>query len=117
MDGFRIPVGSWVDAGVDWVRDNLSGLLDLVAVVVRFLVGGLSDVLLAAPIIVVIVVAAALAWLLRSWKLALGTVSRPGCRGSSTGGSQRWAVRQGSAHSRRSAARRPARSPGRSTPG
>ena len=56
MDGFRIPVGSWVDAGVDWVRDNLSGLLDLVAVVVRFLVGGLSDVLLAAPIIVVIVV-------------------------------------------------------------
>jgi glycine betaine/proline transport system permease protein len=74
MDGFRIPVGSWVDAGVDWVRDNLSGLLDVVAVVVRFLVGGLSDVLLSAPIVVVIVVAAALAWLLRSWKLALGTV-------------------------------------------
>ena len=74
MNGFRIPVGSWVDAGVDWVRDNLSGVLDLVAVVVRFLVGGLSDVLLAAPIVVVIVVAAALAWLLRSWKLALGTV-------------------------------------------
>lgn len=74
MDGFRIPVGSWVDAGVDWVRDNLSGVLDLVAVVVRLLVGGLSDVLLAAPIVVVIVVAAALAWLLRSWKLALGTV-------------------------------------------
>jgi len=74
MDGFRIPVGSWVDAGVDWVRDNLSGLFDVVALVVRFLVGGLGDVLLAAPIIVVIVVAAALAWLLRSWKLALGTV-------------------------------------------
>ncbi|MFZ8360692.1 proline/glycine betaine ABC transporter permease, partial [Staphylococcus aureus] len=41
---------------------------------VRFLVVGLSDVMLAAPIIVVIVVAALLAWLLRSWKLALGTV-------------------------------------------
>lgn len=74
MDGFRIPVGSWVDAGVDWVRDNLSGLFDVVALIVRFLVGGLSDVLLAAPIVVVIIVAAALAWLLRSWKLALGTV-------------------------------------------
>ncbi|MGC0368850.1 ABC transporter permease [Microbacterium sp. SLBN-111] len=74
MDGFRIPVGTWVDAGVDWLRDNLSGLFDVIAVVVRFLVGGLSDVLLAAPIIVVIVVAALLAWLLRSWKLALGTV-------------------------------------------
>ncbi|WP_295825806.1 proline/glycine betaine ABC transporter permease [uncultured Microbacterium sp.] len=74
MDGFRIPVGSWVDAGVDWVRDNLSGLFDVVALVVRSLVGGLSDVLLASPIVVVIIVAAALAWLLRSWKLALGTV-------------------------------------------
>lgn len=74
MDGFRIPVGSWVDAGVDWLRDNLSGFFDFIAVTVRFLVGGLSDVLLAAPIIVVIVIAALLAWLLRSWKLALGTV-------------------------------------------
>ncbi|MFF8187097.1 ABC transporter permease [Microbacterium sp. NPDC016588] len=74
MDGFRIPVGTWVDAGVDWLRDNLSGLFDVIAGVVRFLVGGLSDVLLAAPIIVVIVVAALLAWLIRSWKLALGTL-------------------------------------------
>lgn len=74
MDGFRLPVGTWVDAGVDWLRDNLSGLFDVIAVIVRFLVGGLSDVLLAAPIIVVIVVAALLAWLIRSWKLALGTV-------------------------------------------
>ncbi|KTS62370.1 glycine/betaine ABC transporter [Microbacterium testaceum] len=74
MDGFRIPVGSWVDGGVDWLRDNLSGFFDVIAVTVRFLVGGLSDVLLAAPIVVVIVVAALLAWLLRSWKLALGTV-------------------------------------------
>ncbi|CAH0154696.1 proline/glycine betaine ABC transporter permease [Microbacterium sp. Bi128] len=73
MDGFRIPIGSWVAAGVDWIRDNLSGLLDFIAVVVRFLVGGLSDVLLAAPIVVVIVVAALLAWLVKSWKLALGT--------------------------------------------
>jgi glycine betaine/proline transport system permease protein len=73
MDGFRIPVGSWVDAGVDWLRDNLSGFFDVIAVTVRFLVGGLSDVLLAAPIIVVIIIAALLAWLLRSWKLAIGT--------------------------------------------
>ena len=74
MDGFRIPIGTWVDSGVDWLRDNLSGLFDLIAVVVRFLVGGLSDVLLSAPIVVVIVVAALLAWFLRSWKLAVGTV-------------------------------------------
>lgn len=74
MDGFRIPVGLWVDSAVDWLRDNLSGLFDVIAVTVRFLVGGLSDVLLAAPIVVVIVIAALLAWLLRSWKLTIGTV-------------------------------------------
>lgn len=74
MDGFRIPIGSWVDSGVDWIRDNLSGLLDIIAVTVRFLVDGLSDVLLSAPIVVVIVLAALLAWVLRSWKLAIGTV-------------------------------------------
>jgi glycine betaine/proline transport system permease protein len=73
MDGFRIPVGTWVDAGVDWLRDNLSGLFDVIAVVVRFLVGGLSDLLLAAPIVAVVVVAALLAWLVRSWRLAVGT--------------------------------------------
>ncbi len=73
MDGFRIPVGAWVDSAVDWVRDNLSGFFDVVSVVVRFFVGGLSDVLLSAPIIAVIVVAALLARLLRSWRLALGT--------------------------------------------
>jgi glycine betaine/proline transport system permease protein len=89
MDGFRIPIGTWVDAGVDWLRDNLSGLFDVIAVFVCFLVGGLSDVLLAAPIVVVIVVAALLAWLIRSWKLALGTRSAPssGSRSSSRWGS------------------------------
>lgn len=73
MDGFRIPVGSWADSGVDWIRDNLSGVLDVIAMTVRFLVEGLSDALLGVPIVVVIVIAALLAWVLRSWKLAIGT--------------------------------------------
>ena len=74
MDGFRIPIGSWVDAGVDWVRDNLDGLLTVIAVTVRWLVESLTDVLLDAPIVMAIVVAALIGWLVRSWQLALGTV-------------------------------------------
>ncbi|MFJ6651705.1 ABC transporter permease [Microbacterium sp. NPDC091313] len=74
MDGFRIPVGSWAETGVDWIRDNLGGLLDAIAVIVRFLVGGLTDVLIGSPIVGVIVVAALLGWLVRSWKLAVGAV-------------------------------------------
>lgn len=73
MEGFRIPVGTWAADAVDWVRDNLEWLLDLIALVARSLVESLTDVLLAAPVALVIVVAALIGWLVRSWKLAVGT--------------------------------------------
>jgi ABC-type proline/glycine betaine transport system permease subunit len=73
MDGFRIPVGEWVDTGVDWVRDNLAGLFDVIAVVVRFLVDGLTDGLTAIPVAVAIALFALLGWFFRSWQMALGT--------------------------------------------
>lgn len=73
MDGFRIPLGTWVEGLVDWVRDNLRWLLDAIALVARWLVESLTDVLLSAPIALVVVIAALLGWLVRSWQLALGT--------------------------------------------
>ncbi|MGK3952031.1 ABC transporter permease [Microbacterium sp. I2] len=74
MDGFRIPVGDWIETGVDWLRDNLDGLFDVITVVVRFLVDGLTDVLVATPMPLMIAVFALIGWLLRSWQMALGTV-------------------------------------------
>jgi glycine betaine/proline transport system permease protein len=74
MDGFRIPIGQWVKAAVDWIKENLDGLLDVITLVVRFLVNGLTDVLLDTPIVGVIVIAALLAWLVRSVWMAAGTV-------------------------------------------
>jgi len=74
MDGFRIPVGQWARAAVDWIKANLDGLLDVVTFVVRWLVDTLSDILVATPIPVVIVVAALLGWLVRSWQLGVGTL-------------------------------------------
>lgn len=73
MDGFRIPVGEWVEAGVDWLRDNLGGLFDVITVVVRFLVDGLTDILVATPMPLMIAILALIGWLLRSWQMALGT--------------------------------------------
>ena len=26
--GLKIPIGDWVESGVDWVQDNLTGVLD-----------------------------------------------------------------------------------------
>ncbi|MBO0981174.1 proline/glycine betaine ABC transporter permease [Microbacterium sp. SD291] len=74
MDGFRIPLGTWVEGGVAWVKDNLEGLLDVISLIVSVLVEGLTRLLLTPHFAVVIVIAAAIAWLVRSWQLAAGTV-------------------------------------------
>ncbi len=74
MDGFRIPLGSWVASGVDWIKTNLDGFLDLISLVVTSLVDGLTFLLLLPYFYVVIVIAALIAWVVRSWQLALGTV-------------------------------------------
>ncbi len=46
MDDFRIPVGTWIESGVDWIKDNLDGLLDVISFVMSFLVDGLTRMLL-----------------------------------------------------------------------
>ncbi|MEW1962911.1 proline/glycine betaine ABC transporter permease [Microbacterium sp. NPDC077644] len=74
MDGFRIPLGQWVDVAVDWVKDNLKGLLDVISFVVKFLVDGLTDILVGTPLVVVIIIAALIAWAVRSVWMAVGTV-------------------------------------------
>ncbi|WP_136041743.1 MULTISPECIES: ABC transporter permease [unclassified Microbacterium] len=74
MDGFRIPVGTWIESGVDWIKANLDGLLDVISFVVTFLVDGLTSLLLLPYFFVVIAIAALIAWLVRSWQLAIGTI-------------------------------------------
>lgn len=73
MDGFRLPIGEWVEGFVDWIRDNFEGFFDLIALVVRFLVDGLTDGLLAVPVVLAIVLFALLGWLFRSWQMGVGT--------------------------------------------
>ena len=75
MDGFRLPLGMWVEDGVRWMRDNLDWLLGSLSTVMSFLVGELSDLLVGTPIVVVIIVAALLAWTLRSWQFAIATAA------------------------------------------
>ncbi|UOQ58516.1 proline/glycine betaine ABC transporter permease [Leucobacter allii] len=75
MDGFpRIPLGEWVADGLDWFKGTFDWLLDFVTIVVRWLVEGLADVLVAIPFPALILVFALIGWLVRSWQLAVGTV-------------------------------------------
>ncbi|WJL94676.1 proline/glycine betaine ABC transporter permease [Microbacterium sp. ET2] len=73
MDGFRIPIGTWVEDAVDWARDTFSGFFDFITVVVRVLVEGLTDGLLAVPVPLAILLFALIGWAVRSWKMAVGT--------------------------------------------
>jgi glycine betaine/proline transport system permease protein len=74
MDGFRIPIGEWAAAAVSWIKNNLEGLLDAISFIVKFLVNGLTDVLLGTPIVVLILIAALIAWAVRSAWMAVGTI-------------------------------------------
>jgi len=69
----HLPLGTWVASAVDWIKDNLGGLLDAISFVVTLLVEGLTHLLLLPYFYVVIVIAALIAWAVRSWQLAIGT--------------------------------------------
>lgn len=69
----RIPLGEWVDSGFDWLKVNLSWLFDLFATIMNFLIGNLTDLLVAIPPVVLIPIFALIALTLRSWKLAVGS--------------------------------------------
>ncbi len=71
---FRIPVGDWVAAGLDWFNSTFDWLLQAITIAIKFLVEGLSDLLIAVPSPALIIVLALIGWLLRSWQLAIGTV-------------------------------------------
>lgn len=74
MEGFRIPIGEWGKFVVDWIRDNLDWLTDAISAFVGVLANGLAGLLAAPPAPVMIIVFALIAWLVRSWQLAAGTV-------------------------------------------
>ncbi|MDO5628910.1 MAG: proline/glycine betaine ABC transporter permease [Mobilicoccus sp.] len=70
----RIPVGDAARSGIDWLNVNARWLFDLVTQVMGFLIRELTSVLTSAPELVLIIAFALLAWVVRSWRLALGTV-------------------------------------------
>lgn len=70
----KIPLGDWGDAAFQWFRRTFDWLIDFFKVVLDMLVNGLVDGLLSVHFIILIVLFALIAWLVRSWQLAVGTV-------------------------------------------
>lgn len=74
MDDFRIPLGRWAEDGLDWFKDTFRLLLDWTSAGVDWMVSGLGDALVAVPFWAMILIFALIAWLFRSWQLAIGTI-------------------------------------------
>lgn len=70
----RIPIGSWIADGVDWLYKTFRGVFDVIRDAGTVVTDTLTDVLLAPPALAMIVLFALLSWLVRSWRLAVGVV-------------------------------------------
>jgi len=73
MDGFRIPLGQWIEAVVDVLGDTLGWLFDAIANVLGVVYESLEWLLQTPPFWVIIALLAALAWWAKGGKLAVGT--------------------------------------------
>lgn len=68
----EIPVGDWVDTGVEWVEDTAEPVLEFIVTVVEdVLYGNILEFLLWVPPLVLAVAFAVIALLLRGWKFGL----------------------------------------------
>lgn len=75
MNGFRIPLGGWIEVALDWVIDVFGPLFDAIRTAFRGAYDGLEWILQAPPFWAVLIVLAGLAWLSRGWKLGAGTAA------------------------------------------
>ena len=69
----KIPLGSWVETFINWIQTHLHGFLGLISQSGTSVNDALVNVLLAIPPLVMVVVFVLIAWLAKSWRLAVGT--------------------------------------------
>ena len=67
----EIPIGAWVEGGVDWVQNNLAAPLDAFAAGVGFLADGLEGLLLFLPDWVLAPLIIAFAWWRVGWRFGV----------------------------------------------
>lgn len=71
---FRLPLGDLVSDGIDVLTDSLRPLFDLIRLVLVSLYEAVEFVLLSPPFWAIIIIAAALAYFVKGWKFAAGTI-------------------------------------------
>ncbi|WP_405217108.1 ABC transporter permease [Agrococcus sp. Ld7] len=74
FDDLRLPLGKWVESGVDWITANAALLFDVVKAIVKAMYDAVEFALIEPPAIVMILILAAIAFAVRGWKMGFGTV-------------------------------------------
>jgi glycine betaine/proline transport system permease protein len=69
-----LPIGELLETGFDWVKDTFDAFFDGVGDLIEGTIDGLAGILLAPAPLVLVAIFALLAWLLRNWKLGVGTL-------------------------------------------
>lgn len=74
MNDFRLPLGEWAEALVDFVTVAFGGFFDLIRTVFLGFYDAMDFVFSTPPFWVIIPLIALLGWWVKGWKLALGSV-------------------------------------------
>jgi len=69
-----IPLGSWVDQGLEWLVDNFRGVFQAIRWPIDATLTGIESALLAVPDILMLIVIGLLAWQASGRRLAIGAV-------------------------------------------
>lgn len=70
---YRLPLGQWVNNGVDWLLDHFGSAFDAFTKSVTSITDSLREGLGVLPWFVIILIFALLAWRAKGWRLALGS--------------------------------------------
>lgn len=76
MEGYlpRIPIGKWIEAGLNWLTTEYSTVTRGIARLTQSGIDILDDTLLAIPEWGLLAIIAAICWRISGWRLALGAV-------------------------------------------
>ena len=69
----KIPLGTAVEVIIEWIQVHLHGFLSAISRVGTLVNDNLVDLLLAVPPLLMVVVFVLIAWMAKSWRLAVGT--------------------------------------------
>ncbi|WP_051442063.1 ABC transporter permease [Arthrobacter sp. H14] len=70
---FRIPLGDWIETGIDWVEATFQILLDFASDFSDAVYTGIEWLLLTPPFWLIVLLLVGIGWLVKNWKFAIGT--------------------------------------------